>query len=191
MSPTPAACLAALYAGLKNIRTATIDQVSFLALTADTPVPVRILGADQAAEGSLTDDPAIYRFFIRVNGKAMLADLDIDAEGGVSLNSVLEGEGAELFETAFEVLGSFLETSDERFKLSVIEVPALHEIALWLQGSNADFILEVLRRGELAERSLIPLVQYVAELSDDASRSYIFTDATLQASEAKNDGPDT
>ncbi|CAN7324299.1 hypothetical protein ELH58_10360 [Rhizobium ruizarguesonis] len=188
-SSCPEGCLSIFAEGLANVRILPSDKIAFPTLVADDPLPVHVFGADQAAVGDLEDPPGLYRFFFRIAGKAMLADLDLEPDGKLSFNSFLEGEGAELFDPVFQAVAEFAETVDDDFAISIIEVPALYEIALRLRGHKADFAFEVLRRGESGEGKAVPYIQYVAELSDDASRSYIFADDAQGPAIPENEGP--
>jgi hypothetical protein len=188
-SLVPDECYPVLVEGLRNVRILPNDSITFSSLAAEAPLPVHVFGADQALVGDLNDPPALYRYFFKVDGKSMLADLDAEPDGKISLNSFLEGEGAEMFDPVFRAVSEFAKTADDRFSMSVIEVPALYETALWLRGQKADFAFEVVRGGELGQRAPVSFTKYVADLATAASQSYIFANTTRPSDAPKNDGP--
>lgn len=74
-SPGPEGCFSVFAKALANIRMTPTESITFPSPTTDEPLPVYVLGADQAASGDLNDPPTMYRFFFQMAGKSMLAVL--------------------------------------------------------------------------------------------------------------------
>ncbi|TCP80408.1 hypothetical protein C8J31_11677 [Rhizobium sp. PP-CC-2G-626] len=162
---TPPNGLAILSRGLAAVGI-KVNAVAFDTRMRRSPIRVAVLGLDRVARGNVTPYCEMWRYFFTVNSNLMFADIDLKEEdGSLQFNSVAEGEGAELYLRGIEEAFSFGRGADDQFALNMVEVPALHEIAICMAGLQRDYAIEVIELGEFVGFPRKPYREFVAELT--------------------------
>jgi hypothetical protein len=162
----PAELNEALVAGLKNFRVPRDGGT----VEATTPIPVYSVNLRCAENWDIPGNPTGWRFILDVNGKTMLADIDIEDDENASLhfNYIAKGRFAERFKEAWRAANEFALDNEDKFALRVIEVPELYDVGLWLHGQLSDWMFHALRRGHAPDLSVVKMADYVNDMSNAA-----------------------